>query len=152
MRQPEQRAEVLIGDRDSSYLLIRALGRLHPGASDYWDGNWLITPVTISVDSFTGEVGASIRAEELRGLREGLERLNHDLEGEAVLESMEGWLSLVFRMKAGGRIDISGQACDRPGGRNRLCFVIDGLDQTNLPSIIDSLELVETRFPVLAAP
>ncbi|WP_423790579.1 WapI family immunity protein [Micromonospora globispora] len=149
---PEGFPEVVLGNLEADFVRIQALGRLHVGASDYWDGNWLITPVRIKVDGFEGTIAPSLRAEELSAFLGALRQVYHDLKGRAVLESMEGVLRLAVDVVSGGRLAIAGEAANRPGGRNRLSFVIEGLDQTYLPAVIGSLEMIERRYQTVGRP
>jgi hypothetical protein len=144
--------EVIVGDANGEHVSIRVLGRLHPNSDDFWDGNWLATPIEVSVGKFRGTVGASLRADELRRFRDAVERLHATLEGEAVLESMEEWLTLRLTAAGSGRLQVQGTVLDRAGDGNRLTFKIDGLDQSYLPGIVDSLDDVDTFFPVLGSP
>jgi hypothetical protein len=141
---------VVIGS-DTEGLTIRIVSRMHPGADDYWDGNWLVSPVEVRVGGFTGRVAAGLRAEELARLREGLEALYASLEGEARLESLEDWVTLTCRGDGKGHVDVRGTVVDRPGVGNTLEFRL-ALDQTQLPPIIDQLRAVEHTFPVLGQP
>ena len=146
------RPEVVVGDPSGDHLAIRVLGRLHPGADDFWDGNWLATPVEATVGGFQGRVGASLRADELQAFRDALQGLHSALNGEAVLESMEKWLTLRVAATSRGRLEVQGTLLDRAGDGNQLIFKIEGLDQSCLPRIIDSLEELNTSFPVLGSP
>jgi hypothetical protein len=47
---------------------------------------------------------------------------------------------------------VQGTLLDRAGDGNQLIFKIEGLDQSYLPRIIDSLDEVNTFFPVLRSP
>ena len=87
----------MIGGREREQVTIQVLGRMHPEQCDYLDGNWLISPIEVSVGGFEGRVQACLRAEELRSFRQGLETLYETLEGEARLHSLEDWISLVCR-------------------------------------------------------
>ncbi|MBI3688885.1 MAG: hypothetical protein HY241_16380 [Actinobacteria bacterium] len=149
MTEDELRPMVLIGHPSGDRVMIRVLGRLRGGVDDYWDGNWLVSPVEIVAGGFTANVGASLRAEEFHAFREAVQRLNAELRGEAVLESMEGWLSLVVRVVSSGRLTVMGKAIDRLGGGNQLLFRIDDLDQSYLLGIIEALDEVEAFFPVV---
>jgi hypothetical protein len=99
----ELRANVTVGDPAGDYISISVLGRLHPGADDFWDGNWVATRIEAGVGKFQGKVGASLRADELRSFREALRVLNATLDGEAVLKSMEEWLALRINATSRGR-------------------------------------------------
>lgn len=130
---------------------IRVGGRMHPDATDYWDGNWLLSPIEVVVGGFTGRVQAGLRADELVSFREQLQELHRTLEGEAKLESLENWLILVATGDGLGHVEVTGAARDEPGMGNELRFGFTS-DQTFLPEIIDALLQVEQLFPVLGAP
>jgi hypothetical protein len=144
----EQPPEILIG-RDRDGVRVRILGRMHPGAEDYDDGNWLVTPVQIRVGGFSGEIGADLRADEFKRFRQELERVYATLSGSAALASMDGWLSLNVSCLANGSLKVEGTASDRPGLGNSLEFKIPDMDQSFLPPLIDSLRDCERAYPVL---
>ena len=144
-----QPVTVVIGGSAREQLEITVLGRMHPGTTDYWDGNWLLSPIHLSVGGFEATVGAAgLRAEELRGLRQGLVRLYETLKGRAELQSMEGWLDLIWQGDELGHITLGGTISDRPGSSNTLSFELE-LDQTYLPGIIASLDQIDAQFPIL---
>jgi len=144
--------EIRIGDVGGDHVSIRVMGRMHPTANDYWDGNWLISPIEVASGGFRAEVPAGLRIDELVRFREALEKLHSSLQGEAVLDSMEGWIQLHIAADCRGSLQVTGKALDRPGGRNTLIFTIDGLDQTHLPAVISALGNAEARFPVRGQP
>lgn len=144
--------QVLIGDSRGDHISICPLGRLHRDADDYWDANWLISPVSIVVGAFSATVAATLRTDELRSFRIAVERLSDTLQGETVLESMEEWLALVLRMGSRGQVTVTGRVIDQLGGRNQLTFVIDDLDQTYLPGIVAGLREIEVVYPVIGTP
>lgn len=146
------RPEVLIGRPNGDHISIRVVGRMHPHADDYWDGNWLVTPIDIVAGGFHGSVAGALRADELKAFRDELFRLHETLQGSATLESMEQWLSLVVVVSSGGGVDVTGNLVDAIGIGNRLTFRLGELDQSDLPSIIDALEDVQMLFPVIGTP
>jgi len=144
--------EIRIGDVGGDHVSIRVMGRMHPKAADYWDGNWLISPIAVAIGGFRGEVAAGLRIDELVRFREALEKLHSSLQGEAVLDSMEGWIQLHVAADRRGGLQVTGKALDQPGSANALTFTIDGLDQTHLPAVISALGAAEARFPVRGQP
>jgi len=144
--------EIRIGDDRGDHVSIRVMGRMHPKADDYWDGNWLISPIEMAIGGFHGEVPAGLRMDELVRFREALETLHSSLQGEAVLDSMEGWIQLRVAVDRRGSVQVTGKALDQPGSANALTFTIDGLDQTHLPAVISALGAAEARFPVRGQP
>jgi hypothetical protein len=110
------------------------------------------SPIEIHVGGFTARIGAGLRANELLSFREGLEVLHRDLRGAAKLTSMEGWLELTLTVSGSGRLDVVGEARDRPGDGNRLSFRVADLDQTHLPDLIGELRELERLHPVTGTP
>ncbi|MFI9556169.1 WapI family immunity protein [Nonomuraea endophytica] len=83
-------AEVVIGrSKQADHVEIRVIGRMHPGTADFWDGNWLTSPVLVHVGGFTAKIAAGPRSEELRDFRVDLQRVYREVRGRAVLSSME---------------------------------------------------------------
>jgi hypothetical protein len=145
-------AEFCMGSTDAEHLSITVLGREHAGADDYWDGNWVISIISVAVGGFTGHVQASLRMDEIHRFNEGLKFLNQNVFGAAVLESMEHWIILSVKAETRGRIEVSGELADGAGVGNVLSFALAEVDQTDLASWISSLDDVEKAFPVLGKP
>ncbi len=120
-------------------MVITVRGRMHPGATDYWDGNWLISPIEIAAGSLRARIPAGLRTEELRAFREELAGA-----GVARLTSLEEWLELTVTV--GRKLDVAGVSAGHGS------FRITGLDRAQLPGIIDALEEVEAAYPVLGSP
>ncbi|MGN9847391.1 WapI family immunity protein [Nonomuraea sp. H19] len=145
-----EHAEIVIGRGGNfDHVLIRVLGRMHPGCTDFWDGNWLISPIHVQVGGFAAEVDAGLRIEELRDFRVALERVYAEVKGSATLSSLEHWIELTVEFRPTGALSIAGTVTDHPGMRNTLHFEIDNLDQTDIPELVGALVAVEKRFPVL---
>ncbi|MEV4184817.1 hypothetical protein AB0J28_25675 [Streptosporangium canum] len=145
-----EHAEIVIGrGRDFDHVLIRVLGRMHPGCTDFWDGNWLTSLIHVQVGGFTAEVDAGLRVEELHDFRVALERVDAEVRGSATLSSLEHWIELTIECRPTGSLSISGTVADHPGMRNTLHFEIEGVDQTDIPALTDALVAAEKRFPIL---
>ena len=141
--------EIVIGRRDSDHVLIQVVGRMHPGADDYWDGNWLASPITARLRGFTVALDAALRTDELQSFRRELERVHRTMSGSAELVSMEEWITLQIVCEPNGHLDVGGELSEDSPARNTLRFSLPGLDQTDLPGLIDALLAVEGRFPVV---
>jgi hypothetical protein len=143
---------VTIGTADGDRVTISVLGRMHGDATDFWDGNWLISPIEVHVGSFAGRISAGLRSDEIQGFREDLERVYRDLHGTARLTSMEEWLDLTMTITATGQFEVAGRMIDNPGSGNELRFEIDGLDQSHAPELIDGLLTLQRAYPVVGLP
>ena len=131
----------------SDSVRIRVVGRKHPQAADSSDGNWLVSPITVRVGGFVGEIAAGLRAEELVRFREGLEHVAHLGAGTAVLHSIEEWLSLAVVLEPSGVLSVSGAADDQPGIGNTLRFTLPPIDHSRLNALIDALYACQEAYP-----
>jgi hypothetical protein len=143
---------VVIGHAEGDRVVLAVVGRMHPEAQDYWDGNWLITPIRLHVGGFSGTLAAGLRGEELARFREELEGVYANVAGMATLTSIEDWLTLRVNCRRTGSLEVTGEACDQPGTGNRLEFAVEGMDQTYLPPLIEALRQCEQHYPVLGRP
>ena len=143
----QQRFEVRVGTALEG-ISIEVLARQFPEALDWADGNWLISPIQISVGRFRADLPATLRVDELAQFRLGLEDIWRTLTGEAMLESMENWLQLTVRCSPRGSLQVTGAAEDLPGSGNTLHFEIRGMDQSFLPDLIAQLLAVEQAYPL----
>ncbi|MCK9901172.1 hypothetical protein MXD63_13915 [Frankia sp. Cpl3] len=141
--------EIIVGRRSSDHVLIRVVGRMFPEVGDYWDGNWLTSPITARLRGFTADLDAALRGDELRSFREQLQCVHRKICGRAELVSTEEWIALNVLCERNGHLTVGGELGDGSATRNKLLFSLPGLDQTDLPPLIDALLAVEQRFPVV---
>ena len=140
-----------ITDAFGDYVTLEVRGRQFPQSDDFWDGNWLDTPLTIHVGSFDAQVSSTLRTNELLKFKEELEAVYRDNAGTAVLSTMEGWLLIEVVADGLGHLQVTGHLRDEVGGGygNDLNFELRGLDQTWLPPVLASLEEVLATYPVV---
>jgi hypothetical protein len=141
----------MIGPHDADGIVLRVLGRTHPDAGDFWDGNWLRTTLDLAVGPFSGSVAANLRAEELAAFRKDLQRLYEAVEGHVVLSTMERWVELAIDGDGLGHVHVVGEVFDTAGAvGDSVRFHLD-IDPTYLPRIIDSLMIIEATWPAVGA-
>jgi hypothetical protein len=145
-------SEFRVSPPDAEHLSITVLGREHAGADDYWDGNWVVCTISVTVGGFTGHVRASLRMDEIHRFNEGLKLVNQSLFGAAVLESMEHWITLTVKAESRGQIQVFGELTDGAGVGNVLSFELPDVDQTYLAGWISSLDDIEKAYPVIGKP
>jgi hypothetical protein len=143
---------LLLGREGGDHVRMELRGRLHPGATDFWDANWLDARVGVRAGAFSGTIRASLRTTDLAQWRDELRRLHESLSGQAALETMEGWISLRLTGDGRGHVAVDGVVEDEPGTGNRLSFALPALDQTDLPALLDALGAVERAFPTIGDP
>jgi hypothetical protein len=70
------------------------------------------------------------------------------LSGEALLDTIEGWLDLRLTGDGRGHVDLHGQLVDAPSDGNSLEFRLS-LDQTYLPPLMAELRAALGQFPIV---
>jgi hypothetical protein len=143
---------LVLGSLDADHLAIVVHGRAHPGATDYWDGNWVRSTLRVRAGGFTAHVTADLRTDEIHRFGEELKFIDDNLSGGAVLQSMEDWIALSITCTPNGSLDVSGEVMDQPGLGNRLAFELHDLDQTRLSTWLSQVSEIESRFPVIGEP
>ena len=139
--------DILIGDSDGQHVILRAIGRSHPGLFEYSDGNWITCELQISVGGFRGHFRADLRSEEFVTFLEELASLRNTLEGRATFSTIEGQIGFSLIGDERGHVRVEGEAVDIAGTGNRLHFGFE-IDQTYLPPLCRSLEAFLGAFPV----
>jgi hypothetical protein len=136
------------GGERAEFLSLSVRGRSRPGSSDYWDANWLWCSAEVSAGAFRGKVDGLIRNEDLARFLPRLEKLSEQLSGEALLDTIEGWLDLRLTGDGRGHVGLRGHLVDAPSDGNSLEFRLS-LDQTYLPPLMAQLRAVLEQFPVV---
>jgi hypothetical protein len=144
------RPEMLIrfGGETEEYLALLIHGRTHADSADYWDGNWLSCTAEVQTGAFRGRIESSLRNEDLARFLSSLEALYERLTGEALFDTLDGWLDIRVIGDGRGHVEVRGQLCDDPVYGNSLEFRLF-FDQTCLPSLIARLRAVLAAYPVV---
>jgi hypothetical protein len=143
--------EVTIRREDGEFLTIALVSRSHPGASDYWDGNWVNASVKVWAGGFRGSLGGQVRAEELAAFHDQLARLQESLRGAAEFTTMEGWLSIRVEGDGRGHMECRCVIRDEPGIGNTLDCTL-ATDQTYTRSTVAELAAAVQAFPSIGTP
>lgn len=141
-------AVIRFGGAEAEYLTLTVHGRSRPQDTDYWDGNFLWCTAEVSAGAFRGSVSNVLRNEDLARFLSWLEALYQRLDGEALLDTLDGWLDVRVICAARGQVEVRGQLCDDPVGGNQLEFRL-ALDQTFLPPLIAQVRSAVEAFPVV---
>jgi hypothetical protein len=142
---------IRVGGERAEFLAITLLGRSHPTAGEYWDGNWVRAIVEVVAGGFRGEVGGDLRTDELAAFHRELFPLVESLSGSARLSTQEDWLSIVVTGDGRGHMELSCEIRDQPGVGNSLAFRL-ALDQTYLRSMAEQLGRAVSEYPVIGRP
>ena len=142
--------DVLIGDIDRQYVLIRPLCRRHPDLFDYQAGNWIDCELEIAAGAFRGSLRSDLRSEEFHAFLQEAEALGRTLAGAASFATVEGGIALALTGDGDGQLRVRGEAVDAAAAGNRLLFDF-GIDLACLPDICQSLAYLLAAYPVNAA-
>jgi hypothetical protein len=143
--------ELLVGTPDGDHLSVEVVGRVHPGATDFWDGNWLTARISARAGAFHGAFVADLRADELERFAAQLRALEGAAEGKASLESAEGWVTLALALDARGRLVGSCELRDDPTGGAGLRFGLVA-DPSQRLHLLAALGALLEAFPVIGDP
>ncbi len=139
---------IRFGGEEAEYLAVTIHGRNIPAATDYWDGNFLRCTAEVSAGAFRGSVSNLLRNEDLARFLARVEDLYQRLEGEALFDTLDGWLDLRLIGDGQGHIEVRAVLCDDPVHGNTLEFQLH-FDQSFLPALMEQLRTALEQFPVL---
>lgn len=146
-------SELRLGSSDTEHLTISVIGRAHPDADDYWDGNWVACAISIVVRELSATLDATLRTDELARFRESLLNLDRDQSGLAVLTTMEQWITLEVRPSPPGQVGVRGELrTAHADSRIGLAFELPLQDRTAVGGWVSQLDGILTQFPVIATP
>ena len=95
-----------------AHLTIEVLARSYADG-EYWDSNWVVTPITVTLPGFQAAFTEGMHLSELHGFYQDLKRLYSELKGVACFDVREGFLGLNAEM---------GSLVDQPGRTDRYGF------------------------------
>lgn len=132
----------------SDHLVLQIHGRTQPNAQTYWDANWLHCTADVSVGEYRGRADWQLRNEDLERFLQALDRLNEPPKGEALLDTLDGWLDVRIVCDGHGHCHAQCQLVNEAEGRDLLDFQLS-LDPSILLVLKRQLQDVLDRFPVI---
>jgi hypothetical protein len=139
---------MLIGQRESSFLEIRAQAREDPSSQDFLDGNWIECRVEVRSGGFGAAVDASLRAEAFASFRDQLRELSKTLKGNASFIPMEPWVTINLKGDCRHELEALCLVRDQLSGGNVLHATIK-LEASFLSEILAGLDRICEAFPVV---
>ena len=138
--------DLLIGSA-SEHAAIRIRRYAIAEPENNWDANALDCVVDVRGGAFRGRFAVTFWTQDFVRLREGIERLDRDLEGEAAFETIEEQIHVRLTCNRLGHVAIAVKAMDVAGLGNRLTVSFES-DQTMFAGVLAQLESIVRRFPV----
>ncbi len=121
------------------------------GSGTYYDDNWLTTLVMVKGGHFTGQYEAEFMTTDFECFKQELKSLYDNLGSHALFSGLEGQLELRLTGDGIGHIEVNVLAADQPGSGAHLQFSLE-IDQTQIPTLIQQLNLITERFPTVGQP
>lgn len=113
-----------------------------------WDRNWLKSLVYVKAGVFSGSFKADLMTTDFESFKLQLAKLYDKLNGIATFKTLENQVEMKIIGDGIGHLKAECEVIDEAGFGNKLEFEID-FDQTHIPKILNQLEKITTKFPVL---
>ena len=137
---------IRIGGSESEYLDVNITRKAARDSPIPWDDSWLDSTVEVKVGGFRGLYGAQFLLVELFEFRTDLASLYSFKSQEAVFASTEGQLSIRISGNGLGGFTAACESTDNMGAEPiRLSFQLK-FDQSEIPGMLTSLDLVLADF------
>lgn len=130
---------------------IEVLGRTHPDALDYWDGNWVPSFLHVEIPGFQADFMADLRTDEFQQFRDELKNMRDTLKGTAKLIHMEEVIQIEGVIDPLGMVWWKCRVC-HPVGEGAVLTFDFHFDQTYLHGMIKDLNDILYEFPVFGKP
>lgn len=128
-----------LGGDEAEYVRLHMRAHAHSASSVFWEGNPHACDVEVSVGPFRAKIESEIHGVDLAQFLKSVQRLYDWLGDEAVLETLEQWLTLRLIGDGRGGILVQGRLVDPMSRGNSLEFELS-VDQTYLPPLITQLQ------------
>ncbi len=129
-------------------LIISVLKYSIPDADSNWDKNWLEGEISVDVGGFKGYCKAEFMTRDFDNFKNQLERLYKKLKGTANFNTIDDQIGIRMVGDGLGHITSHCLIMDQVGIGNTLECEIK-LDQTMIPIILNQLESILYRFPIV---
>lgn len=129
-------------------MAIDVLRRNYPDSSNYYDVNWVATQVHAAVPGYTADFNGDLLAFEIENFAQQLKQVYSGKSNICSFSSLEGLINITGTMDKLGHVVWSIETRYPVGTGAKFNFTL-AADQTYLPDLIASLELVTKEFPVL---
>ena len=131
-----------------NFLRLTLIKQNYPDSDDPWDRKWIESGVEFKVDSFTGKFQGDFMITDFESFRQQLQKLYKDLKGFANFDSPDNFVKIQMKGDGIGHIEAKCAVSDDGGISKNFEFRLQ-LDQTQVPEIINGLEVFTKRFATL---
>ena len=114
-----------------------------------WDNNFIKTKIILKGGAFSGQYIADIMTIDFEKFKQELGPLYDNLGGSATFADLEHALELKIKGDGIGHFEVNAKAFDKPNiDRSVLTFTMS-FDQTELKSIMNQLDRITKKFPIV---
>jgi ribosome-associated toxin RatA of RatAB toxin-antitoxin module len=136
-----------ISDNGNS-IRIEVIESNYPNAEMDWDKNWVSSIVSVKAGAFSGKFNADLMTIDFADFKISLKKLYQKLDGTITFNTLEDQIEMKIIGDGIGHLRAECEVMDNAGVGNKLEFDID-FDQTHIPKLLNQLEKITTKFPVL---
>lgn len=109
---------------------------------------WLKSEIFVKAGGFSGNFKASLENFDFEDFLKQLKSLYIKLDGSAVFQTIENQVKINIVGDGIGHLSAKCELMDFAGSGNVLLFKIN-FDQSHLPKIINQLEIITNKYPVV---
>ena len=130
-------------------IAIQAISLINYNSNLDWDKNWVKTKITATGGVFSGTYEADLTTFDFENLKQDLNSLYENLNGEIEFSDLEGFLKLEIKGDNTGNFNIQVTCNDQPGiYTSELVFEIN-FDQTYIKNLVNKLNNITRQFPIV---
>jgi hypothetical protein len=138
----------IIGKESSDFVKIKINGFSYPSSTDFWDGNWINSTISLRAGAFKASYDAELRNVDFYQLMNELERLHDNLKGSANFFTIEEYLEIKINGDGIGHFTADCVAIDFPGvDQSKLQFRLN-FDQTEINGLIRMISDILDNYPI----
>jgi hypothetical protein len=131
-----------------NYISIEPLGYVYMDSEDAYSRNLISTRIIFTAGKFHGDYIGEFETADYAYFKEGLVRINVDLNGFARFDGLEPYLTLKIQGDGLGHFKCDCSAIHNPGyDQTELTFVLH-FDQTQIPTLVKQLDSILNEFPI----
>jgi len=130
---------------NENYLSIEPL-RYVPATSECGYLNLILTKVVVNAGKFYGEYNAEFENADFENFKKGLVFIYDNLNAFAGFDSLDPYLTLKIQGDGLGHFQCECKAIHNPGfEESELTFILH-FDQTQIPAMINQIDLILTEY------
>lgn len=138
----------ILGKESSDFVKIKINCFSYPSATDFWDGNWINSSISLKAGAFKASYPAELTTVDFFEFMSGLERIYESLKGTANFYTIEEYLQVKITGDGIGHFIADCIAVDNPGADGNTLHFRLHFDQTEIKGMIKMISEILDSFPI----